>query len=500
MGTVRKARKDPTMAVGVSAPTSEVGTPYQVTGGNPMAGPGALASYKDMSLIGDELESVAELQWPQSVLTYYNMRNDSHLDGLFNGTTLPIRRYNWMIDPNGCDMAKVELLAQDLNLPIKGREFKQKGRSKQRFVHDRHLYHALLSLIYGHYPMEQVGDVVDGLWRLRKLAPRPPATLQEVYVNDQGGLEYIKQMNSGQRNVGAPPIPIGRMVWYSWDMEGGNWFGRSMFRSVYRNWLMKERLLRVDSVKQERNGMGLPVAKGAPGMQKPDLIALQRQASRARAGETASVAIPYGAEMTLEGVRGALPDTVGSIKLHNEEMSRRFLMMFMQLAESAHGNRALGESFINFFQENQDVTASWYAEVTTEHVIEDWWDWNVGPEDEYTPRLVYQHSDDPRIAFADLKLMVDAGIVQVDDELEEAIRESMDLPKKDLATVRLPLAPPAEIGGQQPEGDHAGETPNKDKEGDQVTSPVAERQGRAGAGADSPAPDDRPVRREAVPA
>jgi hypothetical protein len=497
MGTVRKARSAPAMLrENPSGPTSEVGTPYQVTGA---ALPG-IANYGDLTLIGDELESVAELQWPQSVLTYYNMRNDSHLEGLFNGTTLPIRRYKWMIDPNGCDMNRVEQLAQDLNLPIKGREFKQKGRAKQRFVHDRHLYHALLSLIYGHYPMEQVGEVQDGLWRLRKLAPRPPATLQEVAVDDQGGLVQIRQINTGKLGTLSKPIPVNRLVWYSWDMEGGNWFGRSMFRSVYRNWLMKERLLRVDSVKQERNGMGLPVAKGSPGMQKGDLQALQRQAARARVGETSSVAIPNGAELTLEGVRGSLPDTIGSIDFHNQEMSRRFLMMFMQLAESAHGNRALGESFINFFQENQDVVASWYASVTTEHVIEDWWDWNVSPDDEYTPLLTYQHSDDPRIAFADLKLMVDAGIVQVDDELEEAIREAMDLPKVDTATIRVPPAPVSPAGGVQPEGDHAGETPNKDKEGDAITSPQAERQGRAGAGADSPASDDRSARRQAVTA
>jgi hypothetical protein len=497
VGTVRKARM---LKGSASGPTSELGTPYQVPGGNVIGGVG-IQSYSDMSLIGDDLESVAELQWPQSVLTYYNMRNDSHLEGLFNGTTLPIRRYKWMIDPNGCDEARVEQLAQDLNLPIKGKEFKQKGRAKQRFVHDRHMYHALLSLIYGHYPMEQVGQIIDGIWRLRKLAPRPPATLQQVAVDDNGGLKFIRQISTTSVGGVAKPIPVERLVWYSWDMEGGNWFGRSMFRSVYRNWLMKERLLRVDSVKQERNGMGLPVAKGAPGFQKGDLLALQRQAARARAGETSSVAIPNGADLTLEGVRGTLPDTIGSIDFHNQEMSRRFLMMFMQLAESAHGNRALGESFINFFQENQDVVAAWYADVTTEHVIEDWWDWNVGPEEDYTPRLIYQHSDDPRIAFADLKLMVDAEIVQVDDELEEAIREAMDLPKVDKATIRKPPEPVLP-GGVQPEGDHAGETPTKDKgEGDAISSPQAERQGRADPeGADSPASDDRSARREPVPA
>jgi hypothetical protein len=136
MGTVRKSRS---VKMETSGPTTEQGAPFNYAGG--VFG---LPGWGDMYL-GDELERVPELQWPQSVQTYYNMRSDAQLEGLYSGTTLPIRRYQWMIDPNGCDDSKVEELARDLNLPIKGKEFKKKGRAKNRFVHDRHLYHALLA-------------------------------------------------------------------------------------------------------------------------------------------------------------------------------------------------------------------------------------------------------------------------------------------------------------------------------------------------------------------
>lgn len=469
-----------------AGPTTEIGSPTSFSSG--------IAPWGAMFL-GDELELVAALQFPQSVTTYHGMRNDSQVEGLYAGTTLPIRRYTWMIDRNGCDETQTENLAKDLNLPIRGKKNQPKGRSKNRFVHDQHLYHALLAIIYGFYPMEQAGEVdADGYWRLRKLAPRPPHTIMNAIVNKQGGLDGVQQMTSNLPGVLNKPIPVDRLVWYAWDKEGANWYGRSMLRSIYKNYLIKDRLLRVDALKQERNGMGLPVAKGAPGHGRTDLLALQRQAARARAGETSSIAIPNGADLTLEGVRGTLPDTIGSIRFHNEEMGRRFLMMFMQLGESSHGNRALGETFVDFFQENQDTVANWYADTTTEHVIEDWWDWNVDPNAEYTPLLCYERSDDPNIAFADMKLMIDSNVIQVDDELEEAVREAMDLPEKDTSTTRVnpALVNPA----ADPNNTDQAATDNNPSPGN---SPQAERQERAvRAGADSPALllPDRPLRRQ----
>lgn len=450
--------------------------------------------------LGDELEQVPELQWPQSVITYSGMRNDAQLEGLFMGTTLPIRNYNWCIDANGCDAKFVELLAKDMNLPIKGtgqRTDRQVGRSKGRFNHDKHLYHSMLALIYGHYYFEQVGIIGDDdYWHLKKAAPRPPATIMKVEVDPKGGLLSIQQNISAQVGMMAQPIPVDRLVAYVWDQEGANWFGRSMFRSCYRNWLIKDRLLRVDALKHQRNGMGLPVAIGAQGQGRAELLDLQKMAAQVKAGEQSSVALPYGTSMTLEGVHGTLPDTIGSIRFHNEEMARRFLMMFMQLGESTHGNRALGDSFIEFFQLNQDTVAKWYAETTTEHLIEDWWDWNVGPDEDATPKLAYERDDDPRFAFGELAALITAGLIQVDDELEEAVRQAMDLPAVDAATIRKPPAPVAPDPEDDPEGEPGAPA------GQEPTSPTkaARRQGRsiradATASPALPLPD-RPLRRQ----
>jgi hypothetical protein len=236
-----------------------------------------------------------------------------------------------------------------------------------------------------------------------------------------------------------PEIPVDRLVMYSFDKEGANWQGRSMLRAIYRNWLIKDRLLRVDAVKHERNGMGVPHATGAQNMTPDELKALSKLASAYKAGESSGTAFPYGSSLELLGVKGTLPDTIASINFHNEEMSRRFLMMFLQLGSTLHGSRSLGKDFVDYFQLAQEELANWFLDVFNEHVIEDYWDWNYGEQEDLVPLVTYERDDDPRFAAADLALMIQNGAVQVDDEVEQAVREAMDLPAFDPKSERTYL-------------------------------------------------------------
>lgn len=393
-----------------TAPTSEQGRII----------PGGIAPWALFT--GDTLEKVPELQWPISVQTYALMRNDAQLEGLLYGTTLPIRRYQWYIRANDARPDVVERLAADLNLPVEGQEDAPERRRKRRFSWDTHLSHALLSLHYGHYYFEQVGEIEDGWWRLRKLAPRPPDTISEIQVSDDGGLKFIKQ------NVGmAPPeISVDRLMAYVWGKEGANWVGRSMFRSCYRNWLIKDRLLRVDAIKHERNGVGMPIMKAPPGASAAQMKELDAMAQSYKAGEAGGGAIPHNSELTMEGVRGTIPDTVGSIRFHNEEMAKAFLEMFMNLGQTETGSRALGETFVDYTAMVQETIAIWIRDNFNEHMIEDWVDWNVG-EDAQAPLLAFRRDEEantsPEEDAADaLVEQIDSGNVQVSPDVEAAIR------------------------------------------------------------------------------
>nr|MBA3689709.1 DUF935 family protein [Chloroflexota bacterium] len=408
------------MSTAVKPPASEIG---QINWA-PIPGWGALV---------EETEHVPELTWPSSITTYDRVRRDSQVAGLMRGMTMPIRRRRWLVDPNGARDQVVQDLATDLGLDIRGQEAKPRRRRARRFSHDGHLAESLKALVYGHAYFEQVGEIVDGRWRLRKLAPRPQRTISHLKVARDGGLEAITQ----RFGFDAPEIPVSRLVAYVWDQEPGSWTGNSMLRELHRPWLLKDRVLRVGAINIERAG-GVPYGIAPPGATPAQTASIEEAARNFRVGEQAGGVLPHGAELKFAMAAGG-DGAVQFVRLQNEEMSRALLMMFMQLGQTETGSRALGGDFIDWFSDVQALLAEWYAGVTNEHVVEDWVDWNYG-EGEQAPLLVSETAEDPELSVADLVALIDAQVLDIDAELKEWIRQRQGLPRASATVIPLQRA------------------------------------------------------------
>lgn len=415
------------MAASRTAPTNEIGA-------------GASVGTLTWGNFTDDTERVPELKWPRSVKEFDRMRNDSQVSMLYKGTTLPIRRYNWMIDPNGAGAEVVDRISEDLGLPVQGSDL-EVDDTATNFSHEDHLRHALLALAYGHLYGEIVGAYDDeGWWRLRKIAPRMPLTLSSIEVEKDGMLKGIRQNVTLTPGRQAPLIPAEHLVGFVWEREGANWAGRSAFRSMYMNWLVKQRLVRVDATKHERNGMGVPMARATvESVGRKALNVAAKMASKIRAGQNAGGALPYGMDMKLMGVEGSVPDTLASIKYHDEAMARDMLMMFAMLGQTESGSRALGNTFVDFFALGLEAVAWWYARTMTNVLLKRWVRWNVG-EGSPVPKLVFDPG--PReLAVADMKMLIDAGAIVVDDELRSYFRGKHGLPKEMEETSELSTEP-----------------------------------------------------------
>jgi hypothetical protein len=391
------------------------------------------------SLINDT-EFSPDLRWPANVWVYDKMsKSDAQIKGLMRGTVLPLTRFRYWLDPNGASDTTVQALSRELKLPIKGREDEfSLGRTRNRFTWARHLPIALKALTYGHYFFEQVMEVDedkygDDLYHIKKIAPRPPYTIAEINVAKDGELAGIKQTGTswalGVASPNSPGIPVTALLAYVWEKEGANWTGESMMRSCFRNYVIKDMLMRIDAQKHERMGMGIPWFEAPEGASQDLIDALDELAQEVRAGDEAGLAVPHGAKLKLAGVEGSVPDTPASINMHNEEMARAFLMMFMQLGTTSTGSRALGQQFIEFFNYAQEGIAGWVTETFNEYMIEDWVDWNIS-EDEAAPRIVYERAPAEGIEPTDLAVLVKEGIIKVDPELESFIRKQKKLPIK----------------------------------------------------------------------
>jgi hypothetical protein len=398
----------------------------------------------------NDMERVPELKWPRSAQTYETMRTDSQVDSLWQGTTLGIQRYRWFINPNGASEAMVQACHEDFGLPVLDQEQLDIPRSRDRFSWNDHLRLALLSKVFGHSFFEQVGEIRDNLWRLQKLAYIPPRTIKDIKAADSGGLIWIaQQARTFDQSVpnGLRKLPVSRLVAYVNQREGANWVGRSMFRSIYKNWLSKDRLLRLDLIKHERNSLGIPGIKLPDRASTQQIAAAQQIASALKSGEYSGLTLPGGMELDLHGVKGSTSNPLDSIRYHDEQMARKFLQMFAQLGTTSYGSRALSESFIDYFSLSQMALAEDIRDTFNQHVIEDYVDWNEGP-DAKCPIIQFDRNEDPDLATADLVAAVDKGILTVDLETENWLRRRWNLPKIDEAEreeIKEAEKPPAPV-------------------------------------------------------
>jgi len=115
-------------------------------------------------------------------------------------------------------------------------------------------------------------------------------------------------------------------------------------RDCYKDWIIKDRDLRVEAINHERAG-GVPYAEGAQGMTDDELASLNMLMSQFRLGENSGLAVPFGTKVNI--ARGTGSDVDKTIKRLDESMARRFLLQLVNLAQGGQhvGSYALSETF-----------------------------------------------------------------------------------------------------------------------------------------------------------
>lgn len=389
------------------------------------------------SLVSWTHETNPDLMWPQSIDVFDRMRReDPQVKSVLRAVTLPILRTEWVIDGAGCSPEVVAHVAADLGLPVKGEPFVAPLRTKGRFSFKEFLRLALLELVYGHSFFEQVYSIdTGGRAHLSKLAWRPPRTISAIEVARDGGLIGIRQHGV------SPLIGVDRLVAFVNEREGANWLGESLLRAAYKMAILKDRVLRIQALTAERNGLGLPVVVSAPppedGSFEETVAWLDTQienglklAKEARAGDAAGVSLPHGSSLSFVGVTGKLPDTEGPIRYYDEQIARAVLAHFLNLGTET-GSWALGSTFANFFTDSLNAVAQHVAEVVNQHVIEDLVDANWGPN-EPAPRLVPSAIGEQQQVTAEaIKALIESGAVKVDAPLRAWFRDKFGMPVED---------------------------------------------------------------------
>lgn len=394
---------------------------------------GYLDAWYGSQWLGDWLEQIPDLIWPTSVQTYARMRHDPQLTAVLAAYTLPIRRATWAVDPAGCRDEVVQLVADDLGLPILGVDPEPTGARRRGVRWDEHVRLALLSLTYGFMPFERRYEIRDGRARLVSLGERMPHTIGEIVLHKDGTIQHIQQ----DLAPASRPIPADRLAWYVRDREGANWTGRSVLRPAFGAWLLKHELWRVHATSIRRFGMGVPNVEAPPGATPAQVAEAQRLASSIRVGDQAGAGLPNGFKVNLTGLTGSVPDAMAYIRYLDEQMAKMALAGLLELGSTPNGSRALGSTFLDLFLLSLQAVGDEIADTATSGhpgipgIVTQLVDFNWG-EDEPAPKVVVQDvGSRPEVTAEALDLLIRSKAIDPDPALEAFVRKMWKLPERD---------------------------------------------------------------------
>lgn len=391
---------------------------------------------------GDIFENVPDLFHPTSVQTYALMRRDPQLKAVLSALTLPVRRATWQVNGAGCRPEVVQVVADDLGLPVCGEAREPTGARVRGVKWRDHLRKALLREVFGYMPFAHGYQIRDGLARLVVLAERMPQTWYEVKTDSDGNLEWAQQRTDAGQTT-TPKIPASSLTWHVREREGSNWWGTSALRECYAAWLIKREMQRVLATSNRRFGMGVPNMRALPGTNPtPQQMDQAQQAmSAVRVGDQGGMATPPGFTAELLGISGSTPDTLAFIRFLNQEMSRTALAGFLDLGDTPNGSRALGESWVDLFLLVEQTLADDIAATETEQTVARLVGWNWG-DDEPVPMVEVADVGSKReVTVEALQTLISAlPDLAADPAISEWVRREWRLP---LRTAPVPAPGPA---------------------------------------------------------
>ena len=297
----------------------------------------------------------------------------------------------------------------------------------------------LTFLDFGHYAFEKVFEEKDGKIWWRKFGPIHPMQIVEFMYDAKGGPSGLKLYSD--TGLQEPVIPIEKLLIFTFDKEAGNMQGIPVLRSAYKHWYIKDTMYKIDAIQKERHGVGIPVIKLPPNFNATDVQLADEWGRNLRTNERAHLTLPPLWEVMMLKLEGQPVNIIESIEHHDKMILHNILANFM--LDDGSGTDAKQEMFMKgtrFIADIvRDVINKW---AIPELVRYNWGATAAESPPELRVRRIGESVDWRTISFA-LRNLVGSQLLLPDEVLLAWIRDELDLPKADPATVILPPAPQA---------------------------------------------------------
>lgn len=383
-------------------------------------------------------------------------RSDGQVGAAGDLVKLPLRAARYRAVPPDNPTAKEKQIAEAVN-----RALFENGDWPAGEGWDMYLRHILMRVTHGFGLLEMIWmfDEDLGVYRWKKLSPILPTTVDKFHVDRLGMLGDIEQYAAepGTASYDYKRIPAGYYVLSVREREGGNFFGKSVYRRLYKHWFYKDEAYRINGVKLDRYGVGIPVAKIGEDhvLEADELQEIELTLMAMRSHDRAYIIEPPKVDFRImvpdgEGGASGLMETVGH---HDTMILRGVLATFMSdHSEGLNTNRT--RTLADFFLHAERAEANAVTGDILSYMVRPFCTYNFNMIDARPPVIEVQGIGDltAEMFAANLAPLVQAGLVTPDDPVEDILRKIFGLPPllegyKRGETKPAPPALPAAGGG-----------------------------------------------------
>lgn len=388
-------------------------------------------------------EYQTELQGSKKFEEYDKMlRGSAMARATFKAIILPLLSARWIISSDGkgrVDRKQVEFIEQNL------------FKATASITWEKMLFQIFQCIVQGVYPMEKVWTLSKKWprWRyggdwilLKKLAPRHPMTIDKFLFDDDGGIAGITQSAYKNRKSHTTyetvDIPIDKLVLFTFDQEGDNWEGLSLFRTAYGHWRQIKIFYNIAAIGAERMTLGFPVFEYPENffeMSKPDkdfcTTCFSTIIKNFRAHQHSGAMIPPKAKLHI--VKGdfnfiALERLISH---HEMKIAQGALASFLKIGEAREGSRALSMDQSDFFLSSLQAVANDICGAINQFLIPEMMANNFKQIDNL-PYIKVRNigARNLEVYARIIQTLISSKVLSPDEEgtLEEELRKVFDLP------------------------------------------------------------------------
>ncbi|MEE8151315.1 MAG: DUF935 family protein, partial [Nitrosomonadaceae bacterium] len=382
----------------------------------------------------------------QRITTVNKMRNtDATVQAVLHAVKTPILSAEREIIPFSQDKRDIEIAD----------EVRKQLNTMSLRTFDELLKEICTMFDFGHSVFEKIwGMNKDGMIFLKDLAPRVQSSIQQWSLsNGEPGIRQTVRSDMGYEPKDSKAaddntfeIPWDKLVVFTNDKEGDDYTGRSILRSAYKHFVMKDGTYKVAAIGIEKTAIGVPTGTLPEGVtaSHDEYNKFEEALENIRINEKQHLLLPHGYQFEFVTSNGGQLGTVVKdfIDHHDRHILLAVLAEFLDLGSGA-GSFALSKDQSSFFLMHIEHYAKYIASQINRQVIRNIVDYNFKDVEGY-PHLKFTSFG--QIDFKEMaevyNILIATGIVNVLNDVERNFaRKIFKLPEIEMDEKEAPKKP-----------------------------------------------------------